>query len=200
MGMVFGRIPVETPKYELIQSANGYEVRKYPSSVIAEITYNPADFKSEKEAGFQVLASFIGVFGKPENSRPEKIAMTAPVITKTTPSSEKIAMTAPVMSNTTGEMVTMGFILPSKYCKVEDVPKPKDERVVIREEGEKKYGVVTFSGTAGDKVVEEKVNKLKECLERDGFQVVGEFVLARFNPPWITLPPFRTNEVMVPVA
>ncbi|CAK9159892.1 unnamed protein product [Ilex paraguariensis] len=124
--------------------------------------------------------------------------MTTPVITK---SSEKIAMTTPVVTKAGGDegrMVTMQFTLPAKYGKAEEAPKPVDERVVIREEGERKYAVVRFSGVASDEVVEGKVRGLKEWLERDGHKVVGEFVLARYNPPW-TLPPFRTNEVMIPV-
>ncbi|KAL8517384.1 hypothetical protein ACS0TY_015569 [Phlomoides rotata] len=170
MGMAFGKIGVETPKHEVIATTDDYEVRKYPPSVVAEITYGPSDFSSEKDGGFRILANYIGAFGKPQNKSPESIAMTAPVITKTA-SSEAIAMTAPVVTKGGGEEVTMGFILPSKYVKAEDAPRPVDERV----------------------------EELRKCLERDGYKAVGDFVLARYNPPWITLPPFRTNEVMIPV-
>lgn len=199
MGLVFGRITVETPKFEVIQSSTDYEIRKYAPSVLAEVTYDPSQYKGNKDGGFMVLANYIGAVGNPQNTKPEKIAMTAPVITKS--SSEKIAMTAPVVTKEGGEeqkMVTMQFLLPAKYKKAEEAPKPVDERVVIREEGERKYGVVKFGGVATEQVVEEKVEKLKKSLERDGYKVIGEFVLARYNPPW-TLPPFRTNEVMIPI-
>ncbi|CAN0912913.1 Heme-binding-like protein At3g10130, chloroplastic [Linum grandiflorum] len=112
-------------------------------------------------------------------------------------------MTAPVISKTAadrgGGMVTMEFLLPAKYRKAEEAPEPVDERVVIREVGERKYGVVKFSGVASDDVVAMKVEKLKERLVEDGYKTVGEDLLARYNPPWLTLPPFRTNEIMVPV-
>ncbi|KAF5476197.1 hypothetical protein F2P56_007930 [Juglans regia] len=202
MGMVFGRICVETPKYEVIQSSAAYEIRKYVPSVIAEITYDPSQFKGNKDGGFTVLANYIGALGNPQNTRPEKIAMTTPVITK---NPEKIAMTTPVVTKTGGageeelkNMVTMQFLLPAKYQKAEEAPRPVDERVVIREEGERKYGVVKFGGVATEEVVKGKVEKLKQSLEEDGYKVIGQFLLARYNPPW-TLPPFRTNEVMVPV-
>ncbi|KAE8099279.1 hypothetical protein FH972_017273 [Carpinus fangiana] len=204
MGMILGKICVETPKYQLIKSLADYEIRKYPPSVIAEITYDPSQFKGNKDGGFTVLANYIGVLGKPQNSKPEKIAMTAPVITKTQESSgEKIAMTAPVVTKAGGEegkknMVIMQFLLPDKYQRAEEAPKPVDERVVITEEGERKYGVVKFGGAATEAVVEEKVEKLKKSLERDGYKITGEFLLARYNPPW-TLAPFRTNEVMIPI-
>ncbi|KAK9698270.1 hypothetical protein RND81_08G092700 [Saponaria officinalis] len=200
MGMVFGRIPVETPKYEVLKSTNEYEIRKFPPSIVAEITYNPSEMKgNDVDGGFTILASYIGAFGNPKNTKTEQIAMTAPVITQTAPKSEKISMTAPVVTKSSGEKeVTMQFILPSKYKSVEEVPKPVDERVVVRAEGEKKYGVVRFNGVAGDEKVSVMVEKLKKGLEKDGYKVVGEYLLARYNPPW-TLPMFRTNEVMIPV-
>lgn len=199
MGMVFGKISVETPKYEVIQSTSDYEIRKYAPSVVAEVTYDPSTFKGNKDGGFSVLANYIGALGNPQNTKPEKIAMTAPVITKSSPEEEKIAMTAPVVTKSDEKkMVTMQFVLPEKYQKAEEAPKPVDERVVIREEGQRKYGVVKFGGVASDEVVGEKVDKLKKSLEKDGYKVIGQFLLARYNPPW-TLPPFRTNEVMIPV-
>ncbi|KAA8518984.1 hypothetical protein F0562_016242 [Nyssa sinensis] len=183
MGMVFGKICVETPKFEVVQSTDEFEIRKYSPSVIAEVTYDPSQFKGDKDGGFTVLANYIGALGNPQNTKPEKIPMTAPVITK---SSEKIAMTAPVVTKGGGEgedkMVAMQFILPSKYTKAEEAPKPVDERVVIREEGERKYGVVRFGGVATEKVVEGKVEKLKKSLERDGYKVI------EFGPELEALP------------
>lgn len=198
MGMVFGKITVETPKHQVINSTPDYEIRRYPPAVVAQVTYDPTQFGGNKDGGFTLLANYIGALGNPQNTKPEKIAMTAPVITKS--SGEKIAMTAPVVTKEEKEnkAVTMEFLLPEKYQRAEEAPAPVDERVVIREEGERKYGVVRFSGVASERVVEEKVEKLKKDLERDGFKVIGEFLLARYNPPW-TLPPFRTNEVMIPI-
>ncbi|CAN6807726.1 unnamed protein product [Brassica oleracea] len=184
MGMVFGKIAVETPKHTVVKSGDGYEIREYPPAVAAEVTYDPSEFKGDKDGGFMVLAKYIGVFGKPENQKPEKIAMTAPVVTKEGGGGDE------------KKTVTMQFLLPEVYKKAEDAPLPTDERVVIKEEGGRKYGVVTFSGTAAEGAVSEKVKKLSSDLERDGFKITGDYVLARYNPPW-TLPPFKTNEVMI---
>ncbi|XP_052173006.1 heme-binding-like protein At3g10130, chloroplastic [Diospyros lotus] len=202
MGMVFGKIDVETPKFEVIRSTDDYEIRSYPSSVIAEVTYDPAQLNGNKDGGFTILANYIGALGSPQNAAPEKIAMTAPVITQA--ASEKIAMTAPVVTTTGGgegerRAVTMQFILPAKYRKAEEAPRPLDERVVVREEAEKKYGVVRFGGTAAEEDVAGKAEQLRRCLERDGYKVVGELLLARYNPPW-TLPPFRRNEIMLQIG
>ena len=198
MGLVFGKITVETPKHEVLHSCPDYEIRKYSPSVVAEVTYDPSQLRGDRDGGFMILANYIGALGQPQNAKPEKIAMTAPVITKSSSQSEKIAMTAPVITSGDNKATTMQFVLPAKYKSVEEAPKPLDERVVIKAERERKYGVVRFSGVATDKVVQEKVEKLRRSLERDGHKVVGDFLLARYNPPW-TLPPLRTNEVMLPI-
>ncbi|CAL9165634.1 unnamed protein product [Musa hybrid cultivar] len=198
MGLLLGKISVETPKYEVIHACPDYEIRKYSPRVVAEVTYDPSKLRGDPDGGFMILANYIGALGKPQNVRPEKIAMTAPVITKAGP--EKIAMTAPVITNVAGEgkEVTMQFVLPSKYSRAEEAPAPVDERVVVRDEGEAKFGVVRFSGLTTDQAVAERVEQLRRCLERDGHKVVGDFLLARYNPPW-TLPFLRTNEVMLPI-
>ncbi|WCJ28400.1 SOUL heme-binding family protein [Euphorbia peplus] len=196
MGLILGKISVETPKYQLLKSTTEYEIRKYLASVAAEFTYNPSQMK-EKDA-FMVLAKYIGAFGTPENKKTEQIAMTAPVMTTNT-GGEKIAMTAPVMTKEDGQLVTMQFVLPEKYKRAVETPSPADERVVIREEGERKYGVVKFGGVATEKVVEEKVEMLKKSLERDEYKVIGKYILGRYNPPWRTLPFLRTNEVLIPI-
>jgi hypothetical protein len=198
MGLVFGKIGVEIPKFEVIKTTQNYVIRKYAPSVVAEITYDPSMFKGDKDGGFKVLVDYIGIFGKPQNTKTEKISMTSPVITQEK-TSEKIAMTVPVVTNEKNKMVTMQFTLPSMYEKAEDVPKPIDERVVIREVGGRKYGVVKFGGVASDEVVKEKVEKLRLSLDKDGFKIVGDFLLGRYNPPKWTIPMFRTNEVMIPV-
>ncbi|XP_006646483.2 heme-binding-like protein At3g10130, chloroplastic [Oryza brachyantha] len=231
MGIVLGKITVEMPKHEVVHTGAGYEVRKYPPCVAAEVTYDPAEMKGDRDGGFTVLANYIGALGRPQNTKPEKIDMTAPVITSGEPESiamtapvitsgepESIAMTAPVITKAgepepvamtapvitadeggkAGGKMIMQFLLPSKYSKAEEAPRPTDERVVLREVGERKYGVVRFSGLTGDKVVKEKAEWLKAALEKDGFAVKGPFVLARYNPPF-TLPPLRTNEIMIPV-
>lgn len=117
----------------------------------------------------------------------EKIAMTAPVITKEGEGS----------GEATPSMVTMQFVLPAKYT-LETAPTPTDDRVKLNEFPRKKYGVLTFSGTVNPKIEEQQVQKLKSSLEADGYKVMGEHLLARYNPPWT--PWFlKTNEVMIPV-
>lgn len=236
MGLVLGKINVETPKYTVLGVGQDYEIREYGSNVVAEVSYDPTS--KGNDGGFMILAAYIGALGKACNVKVEgqgktdadegeKIAMTAPVITQetgapadsekiamTTPvftkegekiaESEKIAMTAPVLTEerldatqVQKKMMVMQFVLPSKYT-MDNVPRPTNPLVVVKEVPSRKYGVLRFSGIADDKLVAKKLELLSKALEDAGYKVVGDYVLARYNPPW-TIPFLRTNEVMLPV-
>mmetsp|Transcript_5526 Transcript_5526/g.11640 ORF Transcript_5526/g.11640 Transcript_5526/m.11640 type:complete len:278 (+) Transcript_5526:167-1000(+) len=103
MGMVLGRITVDTPPYvkvavsEFEKNAQ-FEVRKYAPMVLASVEMKDNDDSS----AFRTLAAYIGVFGEPKNRKKESVAMTAPVTTTTSTkaeqqSGEAMAMTAPVV-------------------------------------------------------------------------------------------------------
>lgn len=99
-GMVFGKIDVETPKFEVIRSTDDYEIRQLPFLSNRGGYVRSSPFNGNKDGGFTILANYIGALGSPQNAAPEKIAMTAPVITQA--ASEKIAMTAPVVTTAGG--------------------------------------------------------------------------------------------------
>ena len=63
---------------------------------------------------------------------------------------------------------------------------------------EQRVGVVTFSGNTPQDVIEAQSSRLREALERDGYKIKGDWVLARYNPPF-TLPFMKTNEVLYQV-
>lgn len=97
MGMILGKITVETPKYKSLEKKGDVEIREYEPAVVAEVTYDPKTMKRGRDGGFMVLAGYIGAVGTPCNkkgSEPgEKIAMTAPVITQ---EHGKLVFTVPV--------------------------------------------------------------------------------------------------------
>ena len=86
---------------------------------------------------------------------------------------------------------------------MENVPKPNDPRVAVREVATRLMGVITFNGNTmsggpGSKLMEEHTSKLKTALTAAGYEILGDFELARYNPPWT--PSFlRTNEIFFPV-
>ncbi|KAL2644985.1 hypothetical protein R1flu_012572 [Riccia fluitans] len=216
MGSVLGKIDVEVPKHSVVDKGENYEIREYPECLAAEVTYDPTTMKQGRDGGFMLLAGYIGAVGKPNNVQTtdqgnadasgEKIAMTAPVITQEVKGEpEKIAMTAPVITQEAqaGEaeeskkQVTMQFLLPAKYT-MDNVPKPTDERVSVKAVPARKYGVLTFSGVANDSLTQKMLGTLKDALQEKGYKITGDYILARYNPPW-TLGFLRKNEVMLPV-
>ena len=110
MGIFFGKINVEVPKYDVFRSFDRdnykYEIRRYPAAVAAEVTSESIGISGSRftNEAFRILAKYIGVFSTPANKKRESVAMTAPV--QTSSEGEKVAMTAPVIT-TTGEKVAM---------------------------------------------------------------------------------------------
>ena len=93
MGIVFGRTGTAEPTFTLLKQFNGFSVRQMPGYSIAEVKMASLE---DKNAGFRVLAKYIGVFGNPENVGQTPMAMTSPVITEgSLGKPEALAMTSP---------------------------------------------------------------------------------------------------------
>ena len=82
----------EQQKYDVAAEHDGWEVRRYPAHIVAEVTVQ-GSFDEAVNRAFRMLAAFI--FG--DNVGKQKVAMTAPVVQE--PASEKIAMTSPKRDN-----------------------------------------------------------------------------------------------------
>lgn len=203
MGMVFGKIDVEQAKYDVIlEEKNGeYEVRKYYPAIAAQVS------NMQDNSGFNILAKYIGVFGKPENaavkkSSPEAVAMTAPVVSKSEP--EAIAMTAPVV-NTPAKTNAMQFILPAKFSMA-NAPRPTNSAVKLVELPERTYVVQQYTWNTDLKDAKEKVQALSEKIEKYNKENekntieldTNDWELYRYNPPF-TIPFLRTNEIAIRV-
>lgn len=184
---------IEEPRFESIKSAGEFELRLYAPMIVAE-TVVEGDLWGASNDGFRVIAGYI--FGNNESvTAPgaEKIAMTAPVTTVP----EKIAMTAPVATQAEGAGYRMHFVMPSRYTMA-TLPRPKDERVKLREVPAQRMAVVRFSGLAGEGKVKDRTEALLAWVRAEGLEPAGAAQLARYDPPW-TLPFLRRNEVLVPL-
>jgi hypothetical protein len=82
---------------------------------------------------------------------------------------------------------------------VEAAPQPLDPSVQVREAPGGTFAVAAFSGYASAPEAEAEAAKLRAAVAADGLNVGGDWVLARYNDPSV-LPPFRRNEVLVPLA
>ena len=180
---------LEKPKYEVITSENNIELRQYEKYIAAKTEAKGEEYKT-MNSSFKILAGYI--FG--DNTKSEKIEMTAPVMQT---SSEKIEMTAPVMQTGKDGVWKMQFMMPSKYT-METLPKPKDERVSFVEVPSKKFAVIRFSGFWSKKTFDGQLIKLQDFIKAKKLQAIGLPINAFYNPPW-TLPFLRRNEILIEV-
>lgn len=182
---------VENTEYSVLEKKSGYEIRLYPSHIVAQTTVKGSYGEALNE-GFRIVAGYI--FGG--NTKKQSIAMTAPVVEKKT-ESESIAMTAPVMATVDGETHTIAFGMSKSYT-LETLPTPNDSRVKLVTIPEKKMAVIRFSSFRTDARVMVKKQELLDVLKKDAVAVVGEPQYAGYNAPWT--PPWMTrNEVLVEI-
>jgi effector-binding domain-containing protein len=183
-------VGIEKAKYTVIEKEGKFEIRQYPSHIIAE-TIIEAGFDDAGNIAFRKLFDYISG----QNRSKESIAMTAPVNQKG--SSEKIAMTASVNQQKLEDRWAVSFIMPSKYT-METLPQPLDSNVTLKEIPPRKMAALRYSGTWSRKRYEAKKLLLEQFVNNKGLQVVGEAVFARYDPPfqlWF----LRRNEVLIPV-
>ncbi len=181
----------EIPDYRVLETiGEDVELREYAPVIVAETEVSGAAYGAAGNQGFRVLADYI--FGN--NEARAEIAMTAPVEQR--PRSPEIAMTAPVEQARRGaDGWVVSFTMPAQWT-MQTLPKPRDERVVIRELPRRQVAAIRFSGTWSTRRFESYRAALLEAVERSGLQTVGETWSARYDPPWT--PWFlRRNEIMI---
>jgi len=185
-----GIVGVEKAPYTVLETEGSFEIRQYPSHLVAE-TLVDSDFKEAGNIAFRRLFDYIS--GK--NQTQESIAMTAPVTQQ--PVSEKIAMTAPVTQQASGDKYAVSFIMPSNYT-METLPQPQDPAVVIKEVPGYKAAAIRYSGTWSRKRYDAKKAALETFMQKKGLTSSGETIWTRYDPPfqvWF----LRRNEVIIPV-
>jgi len=164
---------VEEPNYEVVNSKGTIEIRRYEPMIIAEVQMD-GQRKDAIGDGFRLLADYI--FGN------NKV-------------NQEIAMTAPVQQQSLGDAWQVSFVMPSEYSMTV-LPKPVNERVILKSIPAKEFVAITFSGTNLDENVKKHEQKLMEYVKANNLSVTGSPKYAFYNPPW-TLPPMRRNEVMI---
>ena len=181
---------VEQPEYKVVQSDGAIEIRDYAPMIAAE-TAAQGERTAAIGEGFRRIAGYI--FG--DNVPRTKIEMTAPVQQQ---KGINIAMTAPVQQQGTGDTWRVRFIMP-KGMTMETLPQPTDTRVELVPLPARRFAVIRFSGSPGEKELDEKTEALKRYLQSHNLVGTGEPLYAFYNPPW-TLPFFKRNEVMFELA
>lgn len=179
----------ETPKYAVIKKAAQFELRQYPAHIKAEVEVAGSTYRKAIYQGFNVLAGYI--FG--DNIDTEKIAMTSPVQVS---NAKQIEMTKPVTVRGEGNF-SVAFIMPAQYT-LETLPTPKDPRVNLTKIDSGVVAALRFSGFFSERKVRKAKQKLQGWIAQEGLEAEGDFIVARYNPPWV--PWFLArNEVMIPI-
>ncbi|KAF7846938.1 hypothetical protein BT93_L3555 [Corymbia citriodora subsp. variegata] len=175
MGSVLGRISVETPKYQVLSSCAEYEIRHYapPSSPRSP---TPLPVQRQPRRRLQSPRRLHRRPGQPPERQAREDRHDRPGDHQEREDSHDGPGDHPRPDRGRGgedEAVTMRFVLPAKYGRAEEAPRPLDERVVLRDEEGRKYGVVRFGGVATEGVAREKAERLREWLERTGIRWRG---------------------------
>ena len=179
----------ETLKYDVIKKDGQFELRQYPAHIKAEVEVADSSYQKAIYQGFNVLAGYI--FG--DNIDTEKIAMTSPVQVS---NPKKIEMTKPVTVRGDGSY-SVAFIMPAKYT-LETLPQPKDHRINLTKIDSEVMAALRFTGYFSENKVRKAKQRLGVWIAQEGLESEGDFIVARYNPPWV--PWFLArNEVMIPV-
>lgn len=183
----------ERQPHEVLRRYPGFELRRYPAHLVAEIEVG-GSFTDAGNRAFGVLVAFIS--GR--NATRGQVAMTAPVVQEA--ASTKIAMTSPVVqepSDDPGRHV-VSFVMPAGFT-LETLPAPTDPRIRVREIPTHSAAARSFTGRWTEKIYSDELAALRAGVAQAGLQPVGPPRFARFDPPWT--PWFlRHNEVVLPVA
>ena len=162
----------EQQRYEVLQVYSGFELRRYPAHLAAQVTVN-ADFEQGGSSAFSQLFGYL---------RGGQISMTAPVL---------------VQSGDPEGCVTVAFILP-RSLTASDVPVSADPAVSVVEIPEGRGAAAGFSGRWTSRNFAIRDAELEDAVRIAGLTPLGPARFALFDPPY--KPAFlRRNEVIRPV-
>jgi hypothetical protein len=168
-------IKAEEQKHSLVRKYKDFEIRFYPSATIATINSYAKTYRDLSGPGFQKLAGYI--FGGNEANK-------------------KISMTTPVQMDINDSVSTMSFVMPSAYTK-ENLPKPNDPNVQIKNTADEYVAVIRFGGYASDEDLKFYSEKLQNLLKENGITSLGNYRFLGYNPPFQFIG--RRNEIIVAV-
>jgi hypothetical protein len=183
----------EQQPYEVIEQRDGFELRRYPPHLVAEVELD-GSFEDAGNRAFRRLFGYIS--GQNESRR--SVAMTAPAVQETT-SPEKVAMTAPVVQTEgAGGDFVVAFVLPASMT-LETAPVPTNPDVRVRAVPERLAAAMAYRGRWTRSAYEHHLDELQDAVVAAGFTPVGPPRFARFDPPfkpWF----LRRNEVVQDVS
>lgn len=163
----------ETQAYKVIRTEEEFEIRHYPAATMAMVSSNLKSYRDLGSSGFGKLANYI--FGGNSDNK-------------------QIAMTSPVHMNIGDSVSTMAFVMPSNFNK-ENLPKPNNADIVIKNSEPEYVAVIKFGGFASTERINIHKDMLEKALKDKGISYYGNFRYLGYNPPYQLFG--RRNEVIV---
>jgi hypothetical protein len=190
----------EQQPYDVLARHDGFELRRYPASVLAEVTVD-GDFGDAGNRAFRALFGYI----TGGNRSRDKVAMTAPVLQAPVPDapggarSESVPQTTPVIAPPGARSRhAVAFVLPATMA-LDTAPEPTDPAVTLRELPAHLAAATRYSGRWSEAAYREHEAALLGAVRAAGLTPLGAPRFARFDPPMKPWFP-RHNEVVVEVA
>jgi hypothetical protein len=189
----------EQQPYDLVQSYDDFEVRRYPEHLLAEVVVE-GDFDDAGNRAFRTLFAYISG----ENVSSTKVAMTAPVVQDA--ASSRIAMTAPVVQQTDAAAsddaehgaFRVAFVLPADLT-IETAPRPTSPEVRLRVVDESLVAAIRYRGRWTHAGYTKHLDELRQAVAAAGLTTVGPPRFAKFDPPF--KPAFlRRNEILLDLS
>ena len=182
---------IEEAPYTVIKASGIFELRDYEPHILAETLVDG----TLEDAGNKAFRRLFNYISGANHSR-SSIAMTSPVSQERP--GEKISMTAPVGQIRSSDKWAVSFMMPASYT-LATLPIPDDSSITLRQVPARRMAAVRYSGTWSEENYRDNREKLERWIRDNGFEITGEPVWARYNPPF-TLWFLRRNEILIPVA
>lgn len=148
--------------YSVVANHEGFEVRSYADCVLVQVI-SRGEFMTAGNRAFGSLLSFISG----NNSRGQKIAMTAPVIQQPLAANEHV----------------VSFVMPADF-KLADTPAPLSSVVSVTAVPEHLAAARSFRGSWNADRFAREGELLLESVAAAGLQTKGSLYWSRFDPPF----------------
>ena len=176
-----GRLFTPQADYEVESRFGDIEVRLYPMTVVAEVNVVALTSGAALNEGFERLASY--TLGENRPLHPEGHDDSR---------GERIPMTAPVLTQRNGRSWLVGVTMPAGYT-LENLPVPKERGIHLRAIPPHRVAALRYSGTFDAETTSAMQARLRKQLNEYGLEGKGEPIFAGYDGP-TTLPVLRRNE------
>ncbi|MDP1816913.1 MAG: heme-binding protein [Leadbetterella sp.] len=165
----------ESQVYKVIQTEKEFEIRYYPTAIMAMITSDVKSYKELGNTGFRKLAGYI--FGGNKDQK-------------------QIAMTSPVHMDIGDNVSTMSFVMPAGYNQ-DNLPIPNNSDVTISTSPDEYVAAIQFGGFSSNENIKHQTAMLENALKEKHISYYGHFRYLGYNPPYQLFG--RRNEVIVSI-